>query len=168
MIEKLINEVFSNVISIVLDGITDQDKDEVSKNYLKYLYEVHSDIDINSENYAKMLSIITRIETKKWTSRDMNSKLYYFKDDESFEIIDAISKKAYSLALLRCKENSDFTISKEEARKYIDILASKVKSVLDFNKAEAERLVSESVLDFEYACGNSNDITSFRIGHIKK
>lgn len=164
MLDKAIDEIYSNVINTVLNGINNSDKEIVAQGYLQYLYSLYSDKDFNEQNYTKMISVITEIEDKKWNSRDVNSKLYYFKTDNSFDIIDSLSKKAYSYALVRYQENKD-TLSKEEADKSINTLIKELDNVDDYNRAEAERLVSEGILDYNYACGNSNDVISFRLSH---
>ena len=166
MLDKAINEIYTNVIKIVLDGINILDREKVANSYLQHLYSLYSDKDFNEQNYAKMVSVITEIEQSKWSLRDKKSKLYYFKTDNSFDIIDSLSKKAYSLALSRYEKNI-IPISKEEADKNIDTLIKKLESVEDFNKEEAERLVSEGILDFNYACGSNSDIISFRLSHIQ-
>ena len=167
MIDKLIKEVYSSVINILLCNIDEQDKEEVSRNYFNYLYSLYSDKDINNENYEKLLNIIVKIEKADWESRDKDTILFYFKNDESYNIISKLSKKAYTLASNRC-QNNDICLSPKEAEMYIETMIKALDNVEDFNKIEAEELVSEGILDFEYACGNSNDITSLRIAHIKR
>ena len=166
MVDKLINQVYLNNINLILQDIEENDKEEISKNYLKYLYSIHSDEEINEENYDEMLDIITSLETKKWSKRGKDGVLFYFKKDKSFDIINNISKKSYSLATSKLDNNKN-TISKEDADKYISILIDNLDKVYDFNKEEAKRLVSEGILDFEYASGSNDNIKSFRVGHLK-
>ena len=168
MVEKLINKVYLDVINDILVGINEEDKEEIKNGYFKYLYNLYADKDINETNYNNMLVAITEIEKNKWQSRSVEDRLYYFKKDNSFEIITSLSKKAYELASLRRATDSPIVIKKKEADEYINRLTSELAGVLEFNKEEAKRLVSESVVDFIYASGGDEDTTSFRIGHLKK
>ena len=166
MIDKIINQVYINVIDIILSDIDNNDKEEVKRNFIDYLYSLYSDKEINENNYEKMLAIITDLENNKWESRDKNSKLYYFKEDKSFDAISNLSKKAYTLALSK-RQNDELIIDREEIEKDINELIRLVDTVEEFNKEEAKRLVSEGILDFSYAIGETKDITSFRISHLK-
>lgn len=166
MLKKAIEEIYLSVINVILNDIEEKDIKEVADNYLKYLYSMYSDKEFNEQNYSKMVSVLSRIEYDKWVKRDKKSKLFYFKKDESFDIISSLSQKAFSLASMRL-EGKKMAVSQEEIDKDISILISRLDSVEDFNREEAERLVSEGILDFEYTLGRNDNITSFRLGHIK-
>ena len=166
MLKEAIKEIYLNVISVILNDIDEKYKDEVSNNYLEYLYSMYSDKEFNEQNYRKIVEVLSKIEYDKWKARDRNSKLYYLKNDKSFDVINDISKKAYSLASMHL-EGKNINVSQEEIDKNINILINQLNSVEEFNKEEAARLVSEGIIDFEYALGKNDNITSFRIGHKK-
>lgn len=165
MIEKLINQIYTNVINIVIKDIDEKDKEEVSSNYLKYLYSLYSDKKFNEEDYEKVLGVLIDIEKSRWLNREKNAKLYYLKKDECFDIINEISKKSYALAI-KCLNDGVATISKEEADQDIEKLRNCLDRVEEYNKDAAKELVSESMLDLEYASGMV-DITSLRLGHMR-
>ena len=167
MLKEAIKEIYLNVINVILNDIDEKYKEEVSNNYLEYLYSMYSDKEINEQNYSKIVEILSKIEYEKWKRRDRKSKLYHLKKDKSFDVINDISKKAYSLASMHF-EGKTIDVSKEEIDKNINILVNQLNSVEDFNKEEAERLVSEGILDFGYAIGKNDNVTSLRIGHLLK
>ncbi len=166
MIDKAIKVVYDNIIDIILNDIEQSDKEEIAKNYLEYLYSIYSKQEINDSNFDSMIKTIINIEKLKWNSRDMNSKLYYLKKDDSFDIISSISKKAYSLALKKLQDKS-FLINKQEADNDINTMIKALDNVQSFNKEEAKRLVSEGILDLKFISDGNENIKSFRIGHLK-
>ena len=163
-IKELIISIYREMINVILKDINEE-REEIAQNYLSFLSKVYGDKEINKENYDKMHNIILGIEKRRWDNSTVNERLSYFSSDKSFSIIQELSKKAYSLANLS-RQNNEITISKKEVDYYINLMIQELDKVKDFNKSEAERMVSESILDFKYASGNHNR-SSFRIGHIK-
>ena len=64
------------------------------------------------------------------------------------------------------QQNFKMVLQNNYAEQCIKYLKDSLPYVKDFNKDVAFMLVSDGILDFEYASGKSCN-TSFRIGHIK-
>ena len=167
--EKVINQVYQLLIGGMLYNINDEDKEEISKNYLAYLYKSYSNLEVTEENERLALKLIMKREKQIWEARDPLYRMMLLKNDEKFDIIMHTSNEAYDLALKSLNNNTQPTISEEEADKKIKLMMENVDKVNEYNKQEAKRLVSEGILDYNYACGKCNDLMSLRLSHsIKK
>ena len=161
LIDKTINTTYEILINSILNGVPDIDKEEVSNNYLNYLFSRYSDLTISEENEKKYLELIIEREKRMWENRDLIYKLQKLKKDKSYDIISEISEQGFMLAYSRLQGNGN-TITKEEAEKKIDILISEVDKVFDYNLEDAKMLVSEGIIDYKFASGN-DALMSFRL-----
>ena len=164
--EEGIKKAYSLLVNDITKNIPDVDKEEVSINYLDYLYKMYYNEQVNKNDIEIALKTVLRIEKIKWEKCNYIYILQRFKKDESFNTISSISKDGFKLASLSIQNNNEVTISLKEANQNIDVLINELKKVLDFNRKEAKRLVSEGILDFKYASGN-NEVMSFRLSHIE-
>ena len=133
-------------------------------NYINYLYEMYGDKDINENNYNKILNIIIKIETNTWSNLSETDKRFLLEEDPAFNKIEELSSNAYEYAI---NKGDNPSISMEEAKKLIHELIMELKKVKPDFYSAAESMVSESIIDLNYAAGN-NDVTSFRFNHHKQ
>ena len=166
LVEEVIKKAYNLLVNDIIKDIPDIYKEEISKNYLDYLYKMYSNKEVSTNNTEKLLKTILRIEKIRWEKCDSIYILQWFKDDKSFNIINSTSKDGFKLAILSLQNNDKAIISLENANKNINILINELNNVLEFNKHEAKHLVSEGILDFKYASGN-NEVMSFRLSHIE-
>lgn len=167
LIDRIINTAYKNLIIGILNGVPDADKEEVSNNYLNYLFSRYSDLEVTEENAKRCLASIFKKENRMWGDQDLNYRLQKLKTDKSFDIISKISEQGFSLAKQKL-ENGSNAISKEDAEKNIDILISELSKVMDYNAEEARELVSEGILDYDFASGSADEIISLRLNDEEK
>ena len=154
MRDKLIKEIYNEMISTVL-----KKSSKLATNYLKYLYEMYGDKDVNGENYERVKQIILKIESNTWNGYDDIEKETVLTIDSALETIYELSNQAYNYA--KNKVDDKPSISPDEAKKIIIKLSKELNNVQKENMYEAEKLVSEATLDLKYACGSITD-TSIR------
>lgn len=157
---KLINEVFNNLISIITSGIEEQYIEEVRKNYLKKLNNRYEDKRITEDNYNKYLNNIIEIEKNEWLQISAFQKKQLLIIDDNLNQIIYISNEGFKLA--RDKKTNNNTISKEYAFEQIKKLEELLPNVYDFNIGVAKKYISEAILDYNYAVGDT-DKRSFRL-----
>lgn len=162
--EKFINTIYDNIINIILEKIPNEYKEEVSKRYNDYLHEIYTDM-YSSDDCEEMIKICTNIEEKTWKKSPSEYILQTFVNDTAFNEIKKISGKAFKMAEEKNNNGKNF-VDTLEISQNIDLLGNLLNEVKDFNKVLAENLVSESILDFDYASGDT-DVTSLRISHLK-
>lgn len=160
--KEIIKKIYDEVIGVVLRNIKEE-KDEVGANYLDYLNTLYYYKIDKSKDREKELEKILLMEKRTWNYRDVNARLKMFTIDKSMVTITKISDYGFELASRRFKENSKPNISFEDANKNIEMLSNELKNVWEDNKYMAQQLISEGILDFEYACGKNNDIISLRL-----
>lgn len=163
--EKVINDAYKILINGMLNGIKEEYKEEVSANYMKYLIERYSNIEVTEENIKDYLRKIIISEKRMWEDHDVNYRLQLLKNDNSFDIIRDISQRGFNLATASLDDSSK-VISKEEAEENINIMMRELNNVCDFNNNAARKLVSEGILDYKFASGN-DELMSMRLYHVE-
>ena len=132
------------------------------KSALKHLQETDSQfIDKSPEALQNSIKYIA----KKLISSNIDSKKRQLIVDDCFEKIRHYSGLAYTAAenkLLRKNEKIEkLDISPEELQELLE-------GVQDFNKEEARRMISETILDLKYVEEKNPQFMSFRLSHIYK
>ena len=97
------------------------------------------------------------------TDEELLKEMIERRNDDDFNDVRRLSLQGFECAKNALESNQ--LISKEEADANIKLLISKLETVKEDNKAEAQNLVSEGILDFGFASG-IQDITSLRLGHL--
>lgn len=128
---------------------------------LKQVVESFKNINCQDSEIEKTLIKIG----KEWIDLDIEEKQRRLLRDENFQDIVRDSTRIYNIAIsiLEKEEvNIEFDISEKEKQ-----LEEKLKNVKTFNKLEAEKLVSEAILDLKFIENPNTNIVSLRLGHIK-
>lgn len=156
---SFIQKMYNNLIDIIIKDIPEEYLDIIKKKYFNYLNNIYS-----KEKSDKKVDVIIEFEKKQWSNLNTNSKLFLFITDDYYERICKLSDEALSFAWKKLIDNNN-QLSEKEADNKIKDLKEALFRVKDFNKDSAQRLVSESILDYQYASRDTKYI-SLRIGHI--
>lgn len=171
--EYLIKKVFDNVAIMIIGNVDNNYRDELLNAYKNYLIECYSEYDFDEKNIEKYINAITELEISKWKDEKQNAKLVLLLKDDILEEIRKISNIGYNYAINKLHgtsldngENPLEILDKTTVDENIVLLRNLLPKVREFNKGLAANLVSEGILDYEYALGNSIN-TSLRVGRTR-
>ena len=170
--ELLIKKVFDRMAIMIISNVDDNYRNELLDAYKDYLIECYYDYNYAEKDNEKYVNTIIELETSKWKNEKQNAKLVLLLKDDVLEEIREISNNGYNYAINKLNSismnNNEILfeeLDKTTADKNIALLQELLPKVREFNSGLAASLVSEGILDFEYASGNSNH-TSLRIGRL--
>lgn len=161
MKDKIIAKIFENNINIVSADVPNDLKKEFAEAYYKYLVEVYLDDDLKETDIPNII----KFDLLNWSHTDYELKLSQLLGDITYKELSEISYKGLNLAKKRMNdnENNNPTIDTTSANNYIKILEDNLSKVRFFNSERAKIIVSEGIMDFLYASGQTEN-TSLRIG----
>lgn len=160
--EKFINEILENIKDELFSGVDSKFYDELLISYKKYLFSTLKNIKLTDDNYNKTIKIITEDNLNILKSYSPNFKLSLYIQDESYKKIYNLSMKGFNFAL--DKFNNNNMISINEANNYKNEMEKLLPDVYEFNYLSAMSLLSEGILDYDYACSDIT-YTSFRLAN---
>lgn len=153
--EKLIEE-FKNTIP------NSEDEQELINAFEIYLYDLKKVIEeFNME--IKDADKVFELSAKKIMKLSLENKKQKLIRDESFEKIQRISNKSFEMTqkMIRGKK---LELENNELEKMKKELEESLNNVRDFNKEQAQMLVSEGILDLMFVENPKTEITSLRLG----
>ncbi len=160
---ELSNKIYNDTYSNLINGVDEKYIKEISNGYHEYL-------DIRFKDYSvDDADVFIELMNKKLLRNDPNIRLSMFVKDSEYEKIACISQEGLNKACLYAenllsRNDSNPLINKDELVKVNTSLRSSLSKVKEFNKEAAKQLISEGVLDYEFASGNI-DFMSFRLSH---
>ena len=166
-IKKLITTIYSSTINIVLDGISDEYKKEIIKEYQNYLVQNYKKYANSSYSLEDLIAAFTNLEQSRWKRKNPAQKMTELLKDEALDGINKLSIEGRKYATERInnvapgnkQDSAAPTIDVESANKYIESLNSYLPMVRIFNQTLAKVLISECNLDFLYASGQTSDMS---------
>ena len=158
-----INNLYELVKETLFAGVDAKYHDLMEKSYKEYLDKILASVAINDENADRIIPILAKKEIQKLNDSSVNFKLMRFVSDENYNKISILSNQAYDYALQQYKNNSSISI--DIVNNNINEMEKCFENVFDFNKESAKNLLSEAVLDYQYASGKTDDI-SFRLSNV--
>ena len=163
--EEFINYVYDKTISYVIKDFSLKELEEVEKSYREYLEFQYSDV-VNETNIEKSKEVFTKVEIENFKNAPKIKKQIILLKDLALDEVKYFSDYARVYAdERRC--NDRIIITSDQARSYIKQMEQLVKQVRDFNLEIANKLLSESIVDFLYASGISDNM-SLRSARYKK
>lgn len=166
LIEEIINQIYQSMLNTILHGVSEDDKEEISNNYLLYLHNRYDKNTVTKDNKSELLNALLKREKIIWGYRSFYTKINMLKKDNAFSTISKLSNDAFKLAVRRLENPDTFPISEEDAKKNIDEMIANLDNVSKYNSTIASELVSEGILDYYYASSDTND-TSLRLHSYK-
>ena len=168
MTEQLIKDIYTAIIPILTNDLNPEEKQEMCNAYYEHISYTYSDKMKFNTDYEKLKNICIDIEKKSWTNKSVIlRKKLLFKDDYYTRLIylSDIGLKNANIRLLNeiNNDNKPIEITKEIASNNMELMTQYSEMVRDFNKQDALMILSEGLLDYNYALGIS-DNKSFRIG----
>lgn len=157
--EKLMAELVKELEETIPENADKTELVEAFKSYAKEYLEIIEKYKLGQPEDA-LRFLLKR--TKKLTLDQKKQKLI---QDENYRKIQILSGMAYEMAAntLQGKENDVDEETKEKLKK---VLKESLEKVRDFNKREAERLVSEAMLDIRFVETKKIDMVSLRLGKL--
>lgn len=168
MINQLLQIIYENTINIVQNGLEEVNFENAYKEYLRDKYE-----DVLNEFAAKeseeMLKAVVNSfvedEIRFWRDLNENEKMSVLVDDPAFEHLTFLSEVAFEQAK-KALINGHVKESDIEYHKELEDLALCLDDIKSFNVEAAKELLSEAILDINYAFGKS-ELMSLRLGRLK-
>ena len=139
--------------------------EEILYYYKMYLEKRYNNLFKTKEEIEEKKDIILEREIKMWSHATNESKQNMLVKDEYMDKIGYLSNIAYNFAQQKAHKQ-EIELTEKQAKKYIDEMKSCLEKVRKFNLQLARNYLSESILDFEYACGKT-ECTSLRTGRTK-
>ena len=161
---NITDEIIEILKPIFLKNIRDN-VNLISKEFSKYItekYEYFNKKNMENDKREKMIKILIDNEINVWGKCNEIAKKRIVIHDENMENIYFLSSKSFGYA--RRKLNENVLLPENEAENIINELNKCYNLVLEHNKELAQRELSESSLDLNYAMGKNENITSLRIG----
>ena len=164
--ENIISEIENKSIPYLTENITDKSSKEAITKTLKEDISILLDEEINSIIETKDPNLLESC-IKKFI--DNNIELRDLPDvniDENYDQLFQLSGRIYNLALQRAESNTIATDEKEyqNLKNMLNDLISKINQE---NLTDAKQLLSETLVDLDFAYGKTT-AQSFRISHYTK
>ena len=182
MKDQILEIVYNNNIDDILKNVSEERKPMIKSSYMELLKNKYSNIDALYTNLIgsgishekSVNSLITTFNSMEsiynWGSISEEEKLRILFKDEAFEQLKKTSGEAFKYASNRTfRENnpgvvlSDLELDENKAAEIEQKLNDLLSKVQSFNLEEARQLVSEGLVDLDYALGS--DKMSFRNSH---
>ena len=160
--DEFINKVFEIIKDSLFKDIDLKYHDSMEQQYKYILKKSWENINLDLKAMDKNVSMVANMEKKKLINTSAVYRLQLYAIDSSFNELDKLSCLAYKYATARY--NDEFILSEEDATQNIALMVKYIDDVYDFNKEYANHLLSEGIVDYNYASGMSNDI-SLRLAH---
>ena len=154
---NLVDYLYNETIDTFLENV---DNINIKENYKEYLSKVYSKYNFEELKKLNKLESVVNLEKNKWKNKFLNYKKSMVIKDDNFDKLLEFSNTFYQLALNKLKTGENINIDVGFYQKHIDFY---FQNILDFNKQSAQTIYSETILDLNYAAGNS-EFMSLRIG----
>ncbi len=160
---ELSNKIYNDTYNNLINGVEEKFIKEISNGYHEYLDSRYKDYS------AEDADVFIELMNKKLLRNNPNNRLSMFVKDSEYEKIAYISQEGFNKACLYAeniisKNGSSPVVNKDELEKVNVSLRISLSKVKEFNRESAKQLISDGVLDYEFASGNI-DFMSFRLSH---
>lgn len=153
--EEIINEIYKATIPKLVEKIVDESEKEDRIKFLRNIIKVSYKKQIQQikvENNQELLKECQQQILKKYNFLRKNVDKTNEVIDENYSKLIEYSNKCFELAKETCKTGIICT-DNEIYNEYIQTLEESSKNVLEKNKGNAKLLLSEGILDLDYAYG---------------
>lgn len=167
MINQLLQIIYENTINIVQNSL----EDDFENAYKKYLRDKYEDVlkEFAAKESEKMLKAVVNSfiddEIRFWKDLNENEKMSVLVDDPAFEHLTFLSEVAFEQAKKVIKSD-EFIRDEHKYHRNLEDLALCLDDIKPFNVEAAKELLSEAILDINYAFGKS-ELMSLRLGRLK-
>lgn len=166
MAEKKLQEIYDTIISIIRNklGNSKFDYEKAYQQYLKEKYEVLLTEFIAEEDEETVKMIVDSYiadEKNFWSKKDKQEVLVCLDKDPAFEYLSFLSGAAFEQAKKCVDEGTFLTNEAEYCEKFAEI-SSCLDQIKEHNIEAAKVVLSEAILDIEFAFGKS-DVKSLRL-----
>ena len=163
--KEFIDYIFNENINYVLKDFNDKEIDEIKTSYRDYLEFQYGNV-VNESNIDKAKIVFLKMEKDKFENADKIKKQIILLKDVALDEVRYFSDYARIYAEER-RDNNRIIITGNQALSYIKQMEELVKHVRKFNMELANNLLEDSILDFNYAAGLSDNM-SLRCARHKK
>lgn len=165
---ELINKLYSEKLAVVAINKADANLHSRFISYMKQKYDCFLEkVNANPQIKQRIFEDWYQTELRHWGNLSDNAKYAHFTNDAALVEIDECSSLIFSIARNKYQSESvnddDIQIMKNCMSKMTLLLTS----VLSENKNTAQKLISEAVVDYNYACGVSKKL-SMRLSNLSR
>ena len=169
-------QTFNNIICQLVDSMeqsiiskvsSNMEKEKICQGYKEYLvlsYQpVVSEQQHDKDNTQQLFTFLLDTEKQRWANSTIEEIRSLLLPDENFFELQRIAEEVFSKAL----HTATTKIAIENNNLYQKLflaLNMNAEKVEDFNKNNADEILSNALLDLGYAFGKS-DVTSLRLSH---
>ena len=115
-ITTVINQIYKNMIGIILQDIDIGYHEAISRKYMETLVKRYSDVQFDASRIQDVYNSLFGIEYKEWSSITSGIKKHVLMTDNSLNKIIDIASAAFKAAKARL--NNNVIMSKELANEY--------------------------------------------------
>lgn len=143
-------------------------EEELAKEFEEYLYSTVKNLENSTNKFVrkdkKSIEDVLKSVTDNLCNLDLELKKQELLFDNNFKKIGEISNTFFELAKFVFEgEEMNIEINAQEK---IDEMEKLLSLVEPYNKEEAERLLSEAILDLKFIENPRSNISSIRLGHL--
>lgn len=157
---EIINNIYDNLISVILKDVDEAYQEIIKVNYLKYLNEQYLE-KYKDKDLSSLLEKLIKFEMAKWEDKTREMKLNFLIEDPALNELSQIASRAFKYA--NDRKETETLIDENIAETLITEMQELLEKVAEFNNNLANWYFSESLIELNYACGKS-DNTSLRMG----
>ena len=170
MLDKLVTGIYNNCINLIISKVT-VDKEIIAREYRNYLYNAYELVAKKGGNLKQLITICSELENSKWQNASEQAILTEVVNDINMRQLMYMSNIAMEYAekknaCLKNGQNYQPEITAVQAQEYIAQMKTLRAQVLPFNSVKANILLSEGIMDLQYAANITED-TSLRRGRIR-
>ena len=159
-----LNDVIKELI-LKFKNTIPKENERLIEAFENYLLSILSECKNNNESKEFIIFHLNRI-ADKFISYNIEQKKRELLEDENLEEIRKMSGEIFNKAksILKNKEEP----LEQDYQEVIDSMQEICRNVEEYNKEEAGRLISESILDSGFITNPENRILSFRLARYKQ
>ena len=150
-------KLYNDLKNIIIEKTNCEENSELLTDFKNHLYGAFDGIITNDKEYSFFL----QKEAKRWMNKSKEEIEDFFNPDIAYMVLQRMSHDALDLGIAKLRNNTK--IDEETYQKLKKEMEERYNQVREENKASANLLLSEGLLDLEYA-HTDTDITSMRLG----
>ena len=160
---ELAKKIFDETVDNLIDGVDEKYYDDLKNGYFEYLCNRYKKYSIEDADV-----FINLMRKSLLRSGSLSRLSTYIQDDELENIRhlsqNGLDKACYYAENILSKGDRTPIVDSNELEESTISLREGLSKVKEFNQDIARNLISEGVLDYNFAAGKT-DFMSFRLGH---
>lgn len=163
--DEYIDKIYQAISPAILAGIPGIERTGVSVAYRKYLIDTYGaflrEIEEKPEKGEDALRLLENKEKSRWENLTADQKKARLLPDHKLEDLRYLSELALQAAY-KCIQTGEYKTSQEDYERELFQISECLEGIAPYHLDYAKELLSETLLDVDYAYGKSKN-KSFRL-----